>query len=483
MDTPEGINHHYPLTLRMITPLHIGGTQEKHFVRGLDFIQDKGKTYFLDLRKICEKISPNEVAQYLSGGRAGQLQNCLDVNRVRYEVVSSKIVEGIDREGDIKAFVKNPIGDLPYVPGSSVKGAIRSIIVGDLNVANISTKDFEAFLLGKFDTDIFRHIKIGDGASEGVVYYSASIFNLRGGREQLYKDQGWRGGWKDGMPLIYECLPPGISLALDLKITRTDTGLMHMIKEADKKEQLKKDQGERNAKTLTRAFVQIILPDPLIPLFARINKKTRQYIEKEIDWLKKYPIYETASIVAEYNRILALIPENDQYAVFRMAHGSGFHSITGDWQYNDFDQTGFHKGGRHDGKKYIKSRKFLKSEGKYLPMGFVLWGMESDLPPIEMKSVARTVVQMPEPTPPPITINPSFHKGTIKDQTELDAVVVSDGLPNKVETYLNEPLTVTIPLNGYASAIPQGKVLRVRVIQMDKSTGKPKMVKFQDFKK
>ena len=54
-----------------------------------------------------------------------------------------------------------------------------------------------------------------------------------------------------------------------------------------------------------------------------------------------------------------------------MSAGSGFHSITGDWQFKNYSQTGIWEQGRHAGKKKYKSRKIAEWNGYLSLMGFV----------------------------------------------------------------------------------------------------------------
>lgn len=496
----NSFNHHYDLTLRVLTPLHIGGTPEKHLAEGLDYMVQGGRTYFIDLKKLCNHVKTNadEVAMHLkdpSGLKELIHRKGINIREVATELSTILV------ESEIKTFVKNGMNGKPYIPGSSVKGAIRSWVAASLGSPNKNGDN----LLGRFSSDIFRHIKVGDGQAESIEYQNAKTFNLQGAPNAV----NWIGGWKHefrgggttyfdttGFVFTYECLPIGTEVSLSLKITSTDTPYWQKLKKWNTEEQKESDNGNTKANPLKPAFDHIITANPLATLFKIINDKTRAYIKREIAFFDRYKVTETPLIVEELTRILNLIPTDNRYAVFRMAHGSGFHSMTGDWQYADHDVKDFWKGEirrgeyrrhSHEGKKKYKSRKliFMPSGKSYrfYPMGFVMWGNSNILPEKEpLNQRTLQIVTESAPLSPP-EIKPSFHKGSIKDQTELDAVVVSDGLPNKVETYLNEPLTVTIPLNGYASAIPQGKVLRVRVIQMDKSTGKPKMVKFQDFKK
>ena len=55
----------------------------------------------------------------------------------------------------------------------------------------------------------------------------------------------------------------------------------------------------------------------------------------------------------------------------KMSAGAGFHSITGDWKYDDYDKTGERTDTNGAVKKKYKSRKIAEFNGKLQLMGFV----------------------------------------------------------------------------------------------------------------
>ena len=54
-----------------------------------------------------------------------------------------------------------------------------------------------------------------------------------------------------------------------------------------------------------------------------------------------------------------------------MSAGSGFHSITGDWQFEDYSRTGVWDFGRNQGKQKYESRKIAVYGEHFDLMGFV----------------------------------------------------------------------------------------------------------------
>ena len=51
----ETINKKYDLKIEVLTPLSIGAGSEKDWVKGVDFVVNKGKIYKLNLKKIVKE--------------------------------------------------------------------------------------------------------------------------------------------------------------------------------------------------------------------------------------------------------------------------------------------------------------------------------------------------------------------------------------------------------------------------------------------
>ena len=191
---------------------------------------------------------------------------------------------------------------------------------------------------------------------------NTKLFNLR-------KDGSeWSGGWKHGMSettsqfksngfnTLYECVLPGnkglgaIILAggaYELMSKNTDKPISHA---QEKKELLNGD---------------------IMGLFHVINLVTKDYLSKEKAFFEKYSAERSEELIDNVNALLDMIPADDSYCLLKMSAGVGFHSITGDWQYDDYSQTGLWSDGRNAGKKKYKSRKTAEYGGHLQLMGFV----------------------------------------------------------------------------------------------------------------
>jgi hypothetical protein len=106
-------------------------------------------------------------------------------------------------------------------------------------------------------------------------------------------------------------------------------------------------------------------------LFKVINNHTKEYLKKEKAFFEEYSADKTNLIVDSINNLLNLIPSDNSYCILKMSAGSGFHSITGDWQFEDYSRTGVWDFGRNQGKQKYKSRKIAVYGELFDLMGFV----------------------------------------------------------------------------------------------------------------
>lgn len=152
---------HYRVTLTAVGPVHIG---DGSVLGKGDYFQDKGKIAVLDMPKFIKLLDSRQLDAYCElldsvGGKSKEkLQSLLDRDQGMKRAARASIAYRIDsplataRRGsiqyyDVAAFVKDAYG-LPYVPGSSLKGMIRTIIL-----TNLILDDREAYveLTGRSD--------------------------------------------------------------------------------------------------------------------------------------------------------------------------------------------------------------------------------------------------------------------------------------------------------------------------------------------
>ncbi len=352
------LNKKYWLQMEVLTPLHVGAGAEKDWVQGSDFVVDDGKVKILNLKKIAEFVKIDDMTKAMLEKNssslvtklAGNLNKCVDA------VFDSNYFG----TNDIKTCIKNGLSNQPIIPGSSLKGAIRSILVDYL--LNGSKVLNEQTLFGKAsDGDEFmRFIKVSDAEFEKTNLVNTKIFNLRSTSE---------GGWKhggnttsifntSGFNTFYEAIKPNEKSIMSLSIA--DVAFKNY---ADKISQFSPKKTN-------------LINNNISSLFSIINAHTKKYLEKEKAFFTKYATDKTDKIIENIDYLVKQLPENGEYCILKMAAGSGFHNITGDWQFDDFSIDSIdgerRNRGKIQGKEAAKSRKIAIQNGdQFSLMGFV----------------------------------------------------------------------------------------------------------------
>lgn len=358
-------NKNYYIELEVVTPLCVGGGNDREWMMGSDYVVHEGKAYVVDLHRVAEcgidlvKLSDCLVRQDIKS-----IVNLLKDHLPEVSVYTFDMPS--ETEENIKSFLRSQLHDAPLVAGSSLKGAIRSVLFAHLRDGERDN----AAVFGSLrdNTDYMRYIQVGDIELPKTSLYNTKLFNLRG----FGKDADWNGGWKhgrnnttdkflaSGFNTIYECAVPsakGYGI-----INFKDYGFRMLL------DNTRKEVAHRQEK------MKIVGSD-IQYLFRIINDHTRAYLLKEKDFFSYYDADRTSEIVRNINVLLDSIPADNSFCLLKMSAGSGFHSITGDWQYADYTKTGFNVGTTRQGNKIIKkkykSRRIVQCDDTLTLMGFV----------------------------------------------------------------------------------------------------------------
>ncbi|MBF0214040.1 MAG: hypothetical protein HQM00_10845 [Magnetococcales bacterium] len=122
--------------------------------------------------------------------------------------------------------------DAPILPGSSLKGAVRTAILNTIQKECKETKAgaIERDLLGgSFDTDPFRHFKLGD-ANVVKNYGNASCIMTRHSR---HRKDGTGTTLKDHQYTLVECLMPFMPRCLQASFTEMDEWSFDYLKKCN----------------------------------------------------------------------------------------------------------------------------------------------------------------------------------------------------------------------------------------------------------
>lgn len=356
------INQKYYIKLTAITPLSVGAGNEEEWVKCVDYVIKDNKVYVLDLRKIAEYgFDILKLTNYFLNSDHKGIISMLG-NKV--DEVSLRIFDlPCSTDNNIKAMSRSQLHDVPVVPGSSLKGTLRSILFSHLRTDERAEKD----VFGKMNdgTEFMRFIRVSDIEVQSSKLFNTKIFNLHG-----YGNE-WEGGWKHalregtsnvfrptGFNTLYECLSPGDcgigSLMMSPKLFDILLNNVDRVTYVQEKRE--------------------IVGGGLAKLFAIINKHTRNYLLKEKAFFEKYPAERSEEILDCICRLIGMIPNDNSTCLLKMSAGVGFHSITGDWQYDDYSATGTDS---RSGKKKYKSRKIADTPRGLTLMGFVMLSSSS----------------------------------------------------------------------------------------------------------
>lgn len=365
------INKKYSIKATVLSPLSVGQGYEKDWIEGVDYIKepynDKYSLNHIDLSLLRKAgINMGTYSELLSSHKIKDLTQLLAAKIE--DICDFQMEMPIATDNPIKTFYFNPLleDNGKYVLfGSSIKGAIRSSLFHyfsegqtayDLQGNNKSLNDF-IFGNLKDGTNFMRFIRVSDFNFEETELINTKIYNL------FLNDQDWEGGWKHardhtdiyftprGFNTIYECLKPGTSSTGSIMISPT----LFQI---------------RSSTSFTSEMIDF-MKNPFTNLFQIINNSTKEHLEKEIVFFKEYNQGEKSDEIIEsltkyYYHLKTIIDNNHQQCILKMAAGTGFHMITGDWKYKDYIKTG-----TIGGKKRYKSRKIACKETGLTPMGYL----------------------------------------------------------------------------------------------------------------
>lgn len=349
----------YPIELEVITPLSVGAGNDNEWVKGLDFVQKDGKVYVIDMQKVAAAGVDVEAltALFLKSDDSGICQllgsKISELSRYVFDLPAKT-------DNNIKAFLRTQFYDKPLVAGSSIKGSIRSALFHYLRTDE--QKNEEVFGTMKDGTDFMRFIRIGDVEMPSTVLVNTKLFNLRKEGEE------WLGGWKlfmnkttgsynpVGFNTLYECVAPGNKGLGNITLAANAFSIL----EKYGKNKMPYSDKKRN-----------LINDPINHLFQVVNGVTKDYLLKEKAFFQKYDAERSDEMLRCIDSLLSMIPADGSSCLMKMSAGVGFHSITGDWQYDDYDKTKLWTDGRHAGKKKYKSRKIAEYNHRLQLMGFV----------------------------------------------------------------------------------------------------------------
>jgi len=323
--------------IQLLTEMHIGSGNTLMY--GNDFVIGKDSEGY----DVISIIDPEKVAKLIGYQRIGSWTAEIDLGKSTDEIVkrycpsakiedySKRIIdcenENVSKTDTIKEFIHDGFGK-PFIPGSSIKGAIRTAILEtiaaqktDLENTVKQTKskknletDAEKRLFGDNpNSDCFRFIQVGDAIFGNNYETIVKMVNIN--------ERPHKGYWDTSKPQYVEVLPNGDESHFELKLK---TDICNWSR-------------KRAAKTDMHALPECA--STLNQLFQTINHHTVKLLKEELEyWSPKKEFDDSGKIDKYLNSVKNILSTaessegtNGKSCVIRIGHGSGWRFITGAW--------------------------------------------------------------------------------------------------------------------------------------------------------
>lgn len=363
------LNSHY-FKVKTLAPVHVGSGRK--YMQGLDFIYRDNTLYFLNNDAIW-KAFPEKlplISRHLVDGNIREVENLYNTLRVlqnnkfilftadfpfKINEIFQMIHDGFNR---------------PIIPGSSIKGSLRSVILNKLNNENGGHTLNEIALVGKIEDSLFKYLQVTDTRWKSKTVLPVKVFSGDLG----YNGKSDSGQWKD-------------------KRDRGHTGEFHMDMFSTGYELVPEEEASfcrLNFPSSEKAlnikqncpFVKGIRFFQNFDLFQSIKEYTENYLNKEIAFFTKFENKhflggDHKHDVIEFYKYLKNKNSLRHSFVLRLGAGSGYYSITGDWKYDNHLVTIFD---HFENRKKLpaKTRKLTfqqleEDQYQFTPLGFMLF--------------------------------------------------------------------------------------------------------------
>ena len=361
------------MKLETITALHIGSgdilQKDSDFVFGID-TEERSVGYVINPRRGLALIGEDNVDAWtvpIENGRSTEDIVKLYAPKASITDYSLHAIDSYlsSPAQQIKEFIRDGF-DRPYIPGSSIKGAIRTAVLSSIaqamnetdffkNVKNkgyITPNTLEAKVFGKNpNNDVFRYVRVSDAFATGYRTGVYNMVNINEGKENLF--------WDTSKEMATEVLLSGTEVDFSLVLK----------------------QPERRPKDMPAAPKALCSIDALLDV---INNHTETLLTKEINIFESKDVdtlseKKVNSYIEQLKDLLNIVNacKGTHSAIMRMGHGSGWRFMTGAWLERlsdyDFDKV-VNEARLNNNEKYSKYD-FPKSrrleEGLCEPLGFV----------------------------------------------------------------------------------------------------------------
>lgn len=420
-------------TLEVLTPVHVGSDNAKFWQQGIDWFPDGRQVRVVDQEALYRELllqpadgnrsALERYTELLSKGNLPAIQRLLDDCDIDLAEIAPLSLEYGSEEpsGEIRSMMRTGLG-VPLLPGSSIKGALRSAIYHFLH-KRLNIREYnkmtERELLGAFDTGIMRFILPGDVtfSRTDTEVTTLRLFNL------VSAGIGWRSQYDKDLRIHAETLKVGAKGLFSISVAEQ---WIEVIR--------------KNAPhNLHRNLKYIVQQNPVQSLFNLVNDYTYEHLNREIAFFKKYPqAQHTGQLIERLEELQKQTIHNADACILRMSYGSGFHAMTGDYRFEDHTATvdnpdprnkGFSRSARTMVPARYKSRRIADPFSEADLMGFVRITLPSQTERIqytEHKQYFKTQ------TPPKSGDPDAPQRAAAAESVEFSAIQPSKPIPVEV---------------------------------------------------
>lgn len=343
------------IKLTTITPVHIGNGNVLR--NNIDFVQENldGDNYIgiIDPNRLWKHIGPERMDAWISAiereENIKEFIKRLSSGKLTIDDYSSRLIYcpqrlGMADKAEMREFIHDGLGK-PYIPGSSLKGAIRTAILAHLvraqqiNVdAAVRTEtqqnrygkpkysaksDIEKKLFGQDpNSDCFRFLQVGDAFFEDSCEDALNMTNINIRERNSYVDNSKQ-------QVVEVVTSNEESHVFNMKIVNSDN-LMRMI---DEYNELILDWNDDPNHHKKKNPLKKLSINNLAELFKIINNHTSQLLAKEIEfWQEDVEKDGIEEYIVALEKIQSKAEScKEKECIIRVGHASGWRFITGAW--------------------------------------------------------------------------------------------------------------------------------------------------------
>lgn len=333
----QNLNTNARIKLTILSPVHVGAGSDKWLKYGIDWLDIDDYVYILNQESVFEELGSSQ-DKYLDFIGKG---NFFDAGKVIHEYIdvtdkqfhhNAYFYDGGALKDDIQPLIRTGLGET-YLPATSIKGAISSIIFRYLfNTKGLAkaayNKHTQTDLMGSFKSSIMRFVRPSDVVVAETEYNNAILFNL-------YSDKRDSSKWTSE----YKTEKNGKNFKISIEHFKTNaTGTMRLSIATGLADFIIKNKPVE----LPLNYSLVIKENPIDFLFSLINKHTDEHLRREIAFFEKYNQADDIEMVIKQLKALQqkiAIYVDNKTCILRMSSGIGFHGITGDWRFEDHTST------------------------------------------------------------------------------------------------------------------------------------------------